>query len=271
MKSEPDDQRLPPFALRSRTSPSDRLRKQAEDALLYSPIQMPTKLTLLCIDDEENGLKMRKWLFETEGFQVFTASDGPTGIELFKNHSVDGVVLDYSMPGMDGLVVAERLKTLRQTVPIIMLSGYPVPAEANQSIDALITKGESPAHLLTTTASLLRTRSHSHPELDGKYVAFVDEQRKYLDVTDGVCELLGYSRSELLAMRIDEVTAPEMRSNTRPLFEQYLQDGLQRGSYILLHRNGNEIPITYIARAFPDGCLVASWHPKGLENQKRAS
>lgn len=232
---------------------------------------MATKPTLLCIDDEENGLKMRKWLFETEGFDVLTASDGPTGIELFKNHFVDTVILDYSMPGMDGLVVAESLKKLRPSIPIVMLSGYPVPAEANEFIDALITKGESPALLLATTASLLHIRGHSHPELDGRYVAFADAQRRYLDVTDGVCELLGYSRSELLQMRIEEVTAPRMRSDTRPLFERYMEDGLQRGSYILLHRNGKEIPITYIARAFPDGCLVACWDPEGIETGNLAS
>ena len=226
---------------------------------------MASSPTLLCIDDEENGLKMRKWLLESEGFQVLTALDGATGIELFKTCSVDGVILDYNMPVMDGIVVAETLKKLRSAVPIIMLSGYPVPAEANQYIDTIITKGESPALLLTKTAALLHIRSHSHAELEGRYVAFVDEQRRYLDVTDGVCELLGYSRSELLTMRIDDVTAPTIRSSAPPLFEQYLKDGLQRGSYILRHRNGNEIPITYIARAFPDGCLVARWDPKEIQ------
>jgi len=218
--------------------------------------------TVLCIDDEENGLKMRKWLLEAEGFQVLTALDGPSGIELFKTHSVDAAIIDYSMPVMDAIAVAETLKKLRPAVPVIMLSGYPVPAEANRSIDTILTKGESPALLLTTTASLLHIRSHSHVELEGRYVAFVDEQRRYLDVTDGVCELLGYSRSELLKMRIDDVTAHTMRSSAPPLFQQYLMDGLQRGSYILLHRSGNEIPITYIARAFPDGCLVARWDPE---------
>jgi len=222
---------------------------------------MPHNAKLLCIDDEENGLKMRKWLFETEGFQVFTALDGQTGIGLFETHPIDGVVLDYNMPGMNGIAVAERLKKLRSTVPIIMLSGYPVPAEANRYIDTIITKGGSPALLLSATASLLHIRSHSHVEFEGAYVAFVDEQRRYLDVTDGVCELLGYSRSELLQMRIDDVTAHTMRSNTSPLFQQYLADGLQRGSYVLRHRDGNEIPISYIARAFPDGCLVACWEP----------
>jgi len=224
---------------------------------------MPDKTTLLCIDDEENGLIMRKWLFETEGFTVLTALDGRSGIEIFGTQPIDAVILDYDMPGMDGLVVAERLKKLRSRVPIIMLSGYPVPAEANRYIDTLLTKGGSPALLLSATASLLHIRSHSHVEFEGQYVAFVDAQRRYLDVTDGVCELLGYSRSELLNMRIDDVTASTVLSKTTSLFEQYLVDGLQRGSYVLRNRAGVEIPISYIARAFPDGCLVARWDPKG--------
>ena len=48
---------------------------------LYDLIKMTPELTLLCVDDEENGLKMRKWLFETEGFRVLTALDGPTNAE----------------------------------------------------------------------------------------------------------------------------------------------------------------------------------------------
>jgi len=229
---------------------------------------MSAQPTLLCIDDEENGLRVRKWLFESEGFRVFTASDGPTGIHLFKTHPVDAVIVDYSMPKMDGIEVAEALKKMRSAVPIIMLSAYPLPAEANRSIDAIVTKGESPAALLNKTGSLLQIRSHSHLELEGENVAFVDEQRRYLDVTDGVCELLGYSRSELLNMRIDDVTAPVMRSKTPPLFKQYLEDGLQKGEYILRHRDGHEIPINYAARIFPDGCMVARWEPKKLRHKR---
>jgi CheY-like chemotaxis protein len=211
---------------------------------------------------------MRKLLFESEGFEVLTALDGATGLDLFATHKIDAVVLDYNMPSIDGITVAETLKKLRPALPIVMLTGYPVPASANQSIDALITKGESPALLLKTMASLLHIRSHPHRELEGKYVAFVDEKRCYLDVTDGVCQLLGYSRSELLKMRIDDVTAPAITSSTAPLFHRYLADGLQEGEYILLARGAKEIPINYIARVFPDGCMVARW---ALINRKPKS
>jgi len=223
---------------------------------------MSSQVTLLCIDDEETGLKLRKLLFEREGHQVLTAADGTSGIDLFKTQPIDAVILDYRMPEMDGAAVAEKLKELRPAVPIIMLSGENnVPKEAKQTVDAFITKGESPAVLLETTASLLQVRSHCHPELDGKYIAFADEHRRFLDVTDGVCELLGYSRCELLTMTIDDVTAPVMRSETARLFQQYLADGRLQGEYVLLHRDGSEIPITYTATVFADGCMVASWKP----------
>jgi hypothetical protein len=50
-----------------------------------------------------------------------------------------------------------------------------------------------------------------------------------------------------------------------------LADGLQQGSYVLRNRDGKEIPISYIARMFPDGCLVARWEPKPPAAQSIAS
>jgi PAS domain S-box-containing protein len=228
--------------------------------------------TLLCIDDEAGGLKVRKLLFEAEGFRVLTALDGPAGIYLFESQPVDAVILDYNMPRMDGALVAERLKKLRPRVPIIMLSAeLTAPAPAKPSIDAFVAKGQSPVVLLSTTATLLHLRSHAHPELEGKYIAFVDERRRYLDVTDGVCELLGYTRAELLEMTIDQVTAPSLRWKTPPLFQQYRADGCQQGEYVLLGRDGRQIPIEYVARVFPDGCMVARWDPKQDRARKLAS
>ena len=55
---------------------------------------MSAPVTLLCIDDEENGRKLRKLLLEREGHQVLSASDGPAGIDIFKTRSIDGVILD---------------------------------------------------------------------------------------------------------------------------------------------------------------------------------
>src|SRR5437879_8994623 len=78
--------------------------------------------TVLCIDDEEPGLKVRKILLETAGHRVLTARSGGEGIRVFQSEPVDAVILDYWMSGMNGVAVARELKRLRSSPPIIILS-----------------------------------------------------------------------------------------------------------------------------------------------------
>jgi PAS domain S-box-containing protein len=106
-----------------------------------------------------------------------------------------------------------------------------------------------------------QTRFHSHPEMAGDLVAFVDASRRYVAVTDGVCDLLGYSRAELLHLSIDQVTDPEVRETVPEAFQRYLSLGAMEGAFSLLAKDGRRIAIRYWARVFPDGCMVARWEP----------
>ena len=86
---------------------------------------METKTHLiLCVDDEVVGLRVRKILLERAGYQVLTAADGHSGIELFATQPVDAVVLDYAMPGMHGGDVAKKMRQTKPEVPILLLSAY---------------------------------------------------------------------------------------------------------------------------------------------------
>src|SRR5581483_5981755 len=219
--------------------------------------------TVLIIDDEEAGLYVRKLVLEAEGYQVVSALDGMQGLKVFRRQRVDAVITDQVMPGLDGVQVAREIKQQNRRVPVIMLSAIPTePEGAGAVVDAFVVKGQSPAVLLERLGSLLRIRRHSHEDFDGKYVAFVDQNRKYLDVTDGVCELLGYSRSELLRMRIDDVAAPQEVKNVPPLFERYVSEKSLDGIFRLQNRQGNILRIRYHSRVFPDGCMVARWEPQ---------
>jgi len=113
------------------------------------------------------------------------------------------------------------------------------------------------AHRSSTTDRI----SHAHPEIDGQYVVFVDADRRYVEVTDGVCQLLGYSREELLAKTIDEITAPELRAQVPETFRQYINRGGLEGRHSLLAKDGRRIPIRYESKVYPDGCRVARWQP----------
>jgi len=79
---------------------------------------------ILCIDDEEPSLTLRRIVLERAGYLVFTALTGKQGIDIFRSQPVDLVILDYWMADMDGLDVAAELKSIRAKTPIIMLSGY---------------------------------------------------------------------------------------------------------------------------------------------------
>lgn len=109
---------------------------------------MPQSL-ILCIDDEELGLQVRKLVLEREGYRVLTAPDGPTGLKIFSQESVQAVVLDYFMPDMNGAAVATELRKLRPEVPILLLSAYiNLPAEITRLVDSTILKGDGPGILL---------------------------------------------------------------------------------------------------------------------------
>jgi DNA-binding response OmpR family regulator len=119
---------------------------------------------ILCIDDEEPALLLRRRVLEKAGYRVFTALTGKEGIEIFRFQSIDAVILDYWMADLDGLDVAAELKKLNPKTPVIMLSGYTsILDEGLGRVDLWLRKGEGdPNQLLLAVAELLsRNRSAS--------------------------------------------------------------------------------------------------------------
>src|SRR5580700_4926386 len=118
---------------------------------------------VLCVDDELVGLQVRKILLERAGYCVLTASDGPSGLEIFDSRPVEAVVLDYAMPGMHGGEVAVRMRQSKPHVPILLLSAYiGLPAEVTSLVDLYMTKGEGAPVLLKKLGSLLHPVNASH-------------------------------------------------------------------------------------------------------------
>jgi len=114
---------------------------------------------ILCVDDEAIGLSVRKMLLESRGYRVLTAESGPDALVLFSSEDLDLVILDYLMPGMNGDVVARKMKDLRPDLPIIMFSAYvDLPGETLELVDKSVTKGEAPIVLLKAIAELLGDR-----------------------------------------------------------------------------------------------------------------
>jgi len=119
--------------------------------------------TVLCIDDNRNILEINKALLESNGYKVLIAPDGPSGMALTRTHSIDAVVLDFNMPGMDGAQVAEVLMKEQPTLPVVIWSGCAdeIPESLKWSADALLHKGDGPASLLSAVEKLVNACSTS--------------------------------------------------------------------------------------------------------------
>src|SRR6185503_8149451 len=115
---------------------------------------------VLCVDDELIGLKVRKLLLERAGYRVLTAHNGSAGLEIFSKEPIEAVVLDYSMPGMNGAEVATKMRQTKPHIPILLLPAYiGLPSEVLSIVDTYMTKGEGPPVLLKKLGSLLQPLS----------------------------------------------------------------------------------------------------------------
>ncbi len=82
--------------------------------------------TILVVDDEESVRAVAKRILQRGGFSVITASDGAQAIEIFKERGaeIDAVLLDLTMPKMDGEETLKTLREMRQHITVVISSGY---------------------------------------------------------------------------------------------------------------------------------------------------
>jgi len=110
---------------------------------------------ILCIDDADIALRVRKLLLGHEGYNVLTASSGEDGLELFKQNPIELVIADHFLSGKTGIEIAREMKELRPEVPILIMSAAIDKPEGMEFADGFLAKGESPDVLLETIAQLL--------------------------------------------------------------------------------------------------------------------
>ena len=83
------------------------------------------KHTVGVLDDDPAVLQSLRFLLETHGFKVRTFSSALTLLTSIDPDNVDCLVIDYKMPHIDGLNVAERLRERNVAVPIVLVTGHP--------------------------------------------------------------------------------------------------------------------------------------------------
>jgi two-component system, OmpR family, response regulator CpxR len=110
---------------------------------------MRPKKTILCVDDNEQTLSVRKFLLETRGYRVYTAINGHDAIALFSTTQIDLVLTDLGLPQMDGNALIGHLKEISPDIPMILTSDTVRAGERSHRADAFLAKGCcSPADLI---------------------------------------------------------------------------------------------------------------------------
>lgn len=129
------------------------------------PSAVPSKKTILCIDDDASILRYEKALLERSGYEVLTAPSGQQGLKLATTCQCDAVVLDYEMYGMNGQEVASEIKLAKPEMVVILLSGREVPMQALALVDAFVPKLEASQQLLSIIADLCsRSQKAKHTQ-----------------------------------------------------------------------------------------------------------
>jgi adenylate cyclase len=141
---------------------------------------------ILAVDDNKQNLSLLERALTAVQYQVVTAEDGPTALELIGKAAPDLVLLDVMMPGMSGYEVCQRIRANEATclLPVVMLTALTDVADRIRGIEAgaddFLSKPVNREELLTRVKSLLRiktlhdeveTKSHLLRNLFGRYVS----------------------------------------------------------------------------------------------------
>jgi putative nucleotidyltransferase with HDIG domain len=92
------------------------------------------KQTILFVDDEESILSVSSEYFQRKGYLTLTARTGPEALSILAGENVDCCFTDINMPEMNGLELAERIRSRDNTMPVIVMTGYPSLENAVQTI-----------------------------------------------------------------------------------------------------------------------------------------
>jgi two-component system, cell cycle response regulator DivK len=113
----------------------------------------PMARILLVEDDAENRDALGRWL-RRRGFDVLSAPNGRTGVEMARSQRPDLILMDIQLPIMDGYEATRRIKAMPEfkSIPIIVVTSYALSGDEGKArdagCDAYVTKPYSPRALL---------------------------------------------------------------------------------------------------------------------------
>jgi two-component system, OmpR family, response regulator CpxR len=117
---------------------------------------MRPKKTILCVDDNEQALSIRKLMLETRGYRVAACTSTAQALEAFRKGGIDLVLSDLLTSGVDGAALVATIKDLSPETPAILFSGKIKVYEKQTRADLFLPKGMyAPVELLERIRLLL--------------------------------------------------------------------------------------------------------------------
>jgi PAS domain S-box-containing protein len=117
--------------------------------------------------------------------------------------------------------------------------------------------GQVPEWIVESFQNQLDVTDSSRARVAHTYTTLVDNDRKYVWVSDSFCELLGYKSEELIGKRYDEITAPNT-TDIPTMYNLFSRLGYMHGLWMLVHRTGYRILIRYEAWLRPDSNIQSN-------------
>lgn len=116
---------------------------------------------ILVVEDNPDNMKLVTWILEDEGYDVTPAFTGEECLELASKNDFDLVLMDISLPGMDGKQATEHLRQtpVYKNKPIIALTAHAIKGEDEEilksGVNELITKPLDEEHLIARLQQFL--------------------------------------------------------------------------------------------------------------------
>ena len=173
-------------------------------------------IKILCVDDEPDILEILKYNLSNEGYNISTAADGKSAIEMAYNISPNLIIMDVMMPNMDGIEACEKLRSddkFNDTIIMFLTArgeDYSHVAAYDAGADDYVTKPVKPKVLVSKVKGLLR-RLQKVIAKDINEIVFddikIDREKYKVYISDNVLNLprKEFELLYLLASKPDKV------------------------------------------------------------------